>query len=244
MVAGLLWWLIPSSGSDRIDALAIMEDACRQAEAVDSVDITVRGTNTLGDATLKVVEEYRVNGRDWHKAVYDDQGNLLAEVFLVDYHSYAREINEEGQWGEWEISAPPQVLLEALESNSEPGSDVGPTGQVDGSDVGPTGQVDDPPGGAETFCGLWDLLDVTYLGEGMVGDTDVKHFAVEVNEDLPGEDDSYEKWEYWIDSNGRILQIKDEVFKPDDYGPSQRVEATTTYHGFGEPNVITAPEIP
>ena len=57
VVAGLLWWLIPSSGSDRIDALAIMEDACRQAEAVDSVDITVRGTNTLGDATLKVVEE-------------------------------------------------------------------------------------------------------------------------------------------------------------------------------------------
>ena len=122
----------------------------------------------------KLWRSNRVNGRDWHKAVYDDQGNLLAEVFLVDYHSYAREINEEGQWGEWEISAPPQVLLEALESNSEPGSDVGPTGQVDGSDVGPTGQVDDPPGGAETFCGLWDLLDVTYLGEGMVGDTDVR----------------------------------------------------------------------
>ncbi len=51
-MAGLLWWLIPSPWGGRIDALAVIEDACSYDTVGTSFDGTERGTtNVFEDGT-------------------------------------------------------------------------------------------------------------------------------------------------------------------------------------------------
>lgn len=229
---------ISCSSPGTVDGQAVLEDPCQNAGATKNaeeaayVDVTIRGNVTTGGTTQEFVEEYRVNGSDWHKNVYDGGGDQIAEVYYVNHTSYAREIDDEGQWSEWDVQEPPRVLLEYLKER-----------EAAGSGTGPTGQDDDAAGESSTFCGLWDLSDVRYLGEVTLatatGDLHVEHFAILIVDDIDG--GGFEKAEYWIDADGTILQIKDESFDP---YPPHRVEATTTYHGFGEPNTITAPDIP
>ena len=250
VVAGLLWWLIPSSGGDTVDALAVIEDACSYSRAETSFDGTERGTTNITEDGIPIsgVSKVRYNGQDAHQITYDEQGTARAEViYIASFGTYSREANEQGEWGEWEVHAFPDIFLQATpESNPSPGSESNPSpGSEEDFGVGPVGQVDETITGTSRFCDWEDLVNVRYLEDARVNDTPVKHFSASIDPELIGGGGNYENYEYWVDEGGRVIQLKWDVFFDSRGGrQEERVATTMTVSGYGEPNVITAPEIP
>ncbi len=247
-IAGLLWWLIPTSGGSLVDAQAIIEDACSYpsdvsyASDVISYDITERGTKTAldGDGEYSWVSEIRVNGLDSHTLTYSEQTGGRAEtIYIASFGTYIRETNEHGEWGEWQVYAFPEIFMQPTpESNPSPGSE-------EDSGVGPVGQVDETITGTSRFCGADNLVNVRQLEDTRVNDTPVKHFSASVDPELIGRGDNFENWEYWVDEDGRAIQVKWDVFFDSRGGRrEERVTRTITVSGYGELNVITAPVAP
>ncbi len=245
-MTGILWWLIPNSGGDAVDASAIVRDACQQAQVEESVDVTIQGSRTSRDSAIKTVTELRASGQDFHQITYDSNGVARGEWIILDNWDYSREANENGVWEEWVVQK-----LHGTEPDPLAQEEPDPTGtEADlllQGEPGPTGTVDDAPstGGPATFCGMGGLLDVTHLGNARVDDTPVKHFSAHVDPELIGGGDNYDRYEFWVDEGGTLLQAKADIYRDSRGGlPEHRVEYTATYSGHGEPNVITAPEIP
>ena len=250
VVAGLLWWLIPSSGGGTVDALAIIEDACSYDTGGTSYDITERGTTNLTEdgTSISWVSEVRVDGLDFQKITYDEQGTARGEVvYIASFGTYSREANEQGEWGEWQVQPFPEIFLQTTpESNPSPGSESNPSpGSEEDSGVGPVGQVDETITGTSRFCGWEDLVDARYVGDARVNDIPVEHFSASIDQEFLLGENSYENHEYWVNADGRLMQQKWEIFHEASPGfREERVTRTATYHGFGEPNVITAPVTP
>ncbi len=243
-MAGLLWWLIPTSGGGRVDALAVIEDACSYSSEVTSYDATERGTFD-GGVEYSWVAETRVNNMDSHTITYDEQGLERAEViYIASFGTYTRYTNEQGEWGEWVVQPFPEIFLQATpESNPSPGSESNPSpGSEEDSGVGPVGQVDETITGTSRFCGWEDLVNVRYVEDTRVNDTPVKHFSASIDPELIGGGGNYENYEYWVDEDGGLIQFKWDVFFDSRGGrQEERATRTVTASGHGEPNVITAP---
>ncbi len=99
-----------------------------------------------------------------------------------------------------------------------------------------------PPGRSGKFCGwnpVWGLEPVRDIGEETLGETPVRHL---VAWSFGGN----EKWDFWVDFTGRLLQVRQDSFQlPTQSGaPARRKITLTTISGIGEPNVITAPVLP
>ena len=154
-----------------------------------------------------------MNGSSVHQINYDENGNAVAEVLIADDMTYTREVDQQGEWEPWITWVPPTLV-----SDPSPGSDEssgeGPVGRVNeqgpvdqvneqgpGDQVneqGPVGQVNEQDAGGATFCGVWDLTDVDYLGTARVGedDTEVDHFSILWDQPEYGEGGgSYQNWE-------------------------------------------------
>ncbi len=107
------------------------------------------------------------------------------------------------------------------------------------------GQVDETITGTSRFCGWEDLVDARYVGDARVNDIPVEHFSASLDQEFLLGENSYENHEYWVNADGRAIQVKWDVFFDSRGGrQEERVATTMTVSGYGEPNVITAPEIP
>lgn len=256
---------ISCSASAVVNAQVVIKDACKQAAQTDAFDLTVTGTERRGDTSFSSVVKIRMNGSDMHQINYDENGNAGYEVIIVDGITYYREADQQWNWGSWITWVPPTFVSDSSPGSDE-GSGEGPVGQVNEQDTGvatpvpdsspgsgensgegPVGQVNEQGAGVATFCGIWDLTDVDYLGTARVGedDTEVDHFSILMDQPEYGEGGgNYQNWELWIDSSSRILQAQGEGFRPAGAGFSEEhVEVLMTFSGHGEPNVITAPDI-
>ena len=239
--------LISCSGPPAVDAQAVMEDACENSVAMEAADITMEEKLTRrGVEVLNLEINLRVSGQNFHQLAYDTNTAAKGEVIVLDGWVYFREADESGVWGEWVVQ---KVHGTAPDPSAQEESD--PTGtEADlllQGEPGPTGTVDDAPlpSGPATFCGIPGILDITHLGNATVDDTPVKHLSAHVDPELIGGGDNYDRYEFWVDEGDTLLKAKADIYRDSRGGlPEHRVEYTATYSGHGEPNVITAPEIP
>ncbi len=154
-------------------------------------------------------------------------------MILVDRIIYTRERDAQGAWGPWNVTQP----------RTPAGSAASDSDEAAGGESG--ARSIDPP--SSTFCGVWPLSDVQYLGTATIGDdnTSVKHYKAYFDDTVVGgPSGTYENYEYWIDSSGAILQARSESYDPADCGPDHHIDVVITFSGHGEANVITAPVIP
>ncbi len=229
--------------NDSIDSQAVVQDACaRLAEFPEFYDVTIRGSNTQGSESMEFVQEMRINGDDIAWTVADRiTGNLRAEVVIIrtsgDHRggvagasgvatvtTYSRESDDTGEWEDWNMSV----------SDYRPATGRSEAGGGSGSEIA-------------SFCGFpleSDVLAIEsgYIGEETIDGVVTKRYFYSYSPKGEREDD-YNREDYWVDpSNGRFVQVKQEVFVAgDSFSPNQKVEAVKTYSGWGEPNIITAP---
>ena len=143
----------------------------------------------------------------------DDSGESTEE------HFFMRRTDSSGQWEEW-VAGPKEPR--GTRSLPEAEQDI------------------------YRFCRslpevLGEMVEFQYVGEEVVGGVDTMHFYQSHRQ--PGYV-GYRAREFWVDSEGLFRQVK-ETF----YGEFNRdgelesyYEALKTYSGWGETNVITAPE--
>ncbi len=228
MLAAAMMVTLSCRTATPVEAAVAVGDACT-AEYTD-VDFTITGADRKSDTTVHTVIEGRIHGDSMHQTSrYKDQPPGYEEI-RVDRRWYVRETGQNGQWGSWEEI---EILTPPASSSTR-------------SDEDTTAKSIDPP--TPTFCGSWDPADVQFLGTVTIGDdnTSVKHYIAEADHTviggIPG---TFENWEFWIDSAGRLVQARQEYLRPRGGGfPEHHVDVTFTLSGHGEPNVITAPVIP
>ena len=229
--------------NDSNDAQAVVQDACaRLAEFPQSYDVSIRGSNTQGSESMEFVQEMRISGDDIAWTVVDRvTGNLKAEVVIVRTSGnhgdgvagasgvatatmYSRESDDTGQWKDWNVSV----------SDIRPATGQSEAGGNSGSELA-------------SFCGFpleSDVLAIEsrYIGEETIDGVVTKRYFYSYSPKGEREED-YNRQDYWVDpSNGRFVQVKQEVFiAGDSFSSNQKVETVRTYSGWGEPNIITAP---
>ncbi len=194
----------------------VTEDPCTYE--YESVDVIFTFTPLLreGEPTYMV---WRVDDDAHHQVMYDEDRNIMGEVILIaDLGSYFREMGDDGQWRPWEhdeFMTPPS-----------PTPDV--WSPLDTLTPSPTPTPEPEP----TFCGPWPLSDVENLGQTRIGpdDTLVTHYLVQV--------DDYWYIEHFVDASGTTIMSRDSTMEDDGW-----FHAIAIFSGFGEPNVITAPNI-
>ncbi len=227
VMAAVALMLALSCATD-VDAAAVVGDACSYDVTNIAVDVSMTGTQRSGDESWPVHMEWRFNDGDSHWTIYDTSDSPDAEAISLDSALYVREKDDAGTWGPWVDHTPPTSLSSGSGARGTSGSTERAV------------QDTAPP----TFCGFWPLEDVEYLGRATIGaaDTSVRHFKISLDHtDLSAGAGSYETYQYWIDSSGKMLQASMESLET---GQDDYINLVATYSGFGETNVITAPTIP
>ncbi len=224
-IAFVIWTF--SAGGDTVSAQTVVENACKDAEEAQHSDVTMVGEAARGGETVRFREEIRFSGQDYHSIVYDESGVARAETLLVGTQGFFRESDENGVWGEWTVRtarpAPTAV------------PNLGP-GAGESSGVGPVGQVSETTTEDNKFCRFASLSDVSFVGDDLLGDVEVGHYAV-TDESYSG-DDTHLVWDIWVDESGRMRQ-----FTQDLVTETERILVTATVSGIGETNVIAAPVV-
>ena len=94
------------------------------------------------------------------------------------------------------------------------------------------------------------------MGDEIIDGVAVTRYTFSVDHDLElealeaGDYDSYDyiaedDWDVWLDSTGAMVQTKRSiVYRSDEGEVVATSELTSRISGIGEPNVITAPDIP
>ncbi len=144
--------------------------------------------------------------------------NSSGEVTKLQTTVYDRVTYEiSGTWEEWEFTVTEETL---------------PVPQAQATSD--QSQLDAVP----IFCG-WPIQYFTSIklaGEEQLFRIRSKRYTA--IHDLGGSDDhKYDKYEFWIDESGRLLQQKWDRFSPG----GGHVLVTITYSGFGEQSIIVAP---
>ena len=227
-VAALVWWLIPD-GSPHLSAQEVVEDACANAAPIEHYDASVRvvfdDTNARSSSPVEdpgYVHEYQVSGTAAQGFIYKNGVLEWEEVNIwtapasesrtatteTQYTLYNREIDDGGQWGEWETNER---------------------------------SVENLPSGLGVFCGFGrdDFHDLQYIGEETVHGILTKKFVgtLELDDD-PSQIGTWDvRVEFWIDSAGRRVQLKQSMLY---HGTGVLV----TYSGWNEPNIVSTPVVP
>ena len=227
-----------------------MEDVCASVTYPDSFDITVRATTDRGSRTSEALVEYRRNahanhtiarreaGRNpvWKKTVFyrnaadGPEGTSASDTLDLSKDivetTYLREFSDAGEWGDWNIRNVQEIpSLGAVASSVASGQS--------GTEEG-----------ISSFCGLpleieGHDVEFRHVGEETVNGIRTNHYYHSYS---PIGWDNYISKEFWIDSSGLFVQVKEVAYIPPTGGQGgERVEKLKTYSGWGEPNVITVP---
>ncbi len=192
----------------------VITDTCADLWVLGHFDITIQPFNSEGNVPQLV--EYEVNVAGYHRRIYDTSGadrRIISEMYRILAPRGARPLTH-GDLAEY--------------TNYYRGF----AGNVasDWTTDTDSGEIDLE---SAKFCGFHmdTLINLQSHGqETLNGVTTTRYSAtVEFPGDLPDD-----LWEFWIDSSGRVVQMKATDV---DIGVGQLV----TYSGWGEPNIVVAP---
>ena len=217
-----------------VDAAAVVSDACSYDVTDISVDVSMTGTVRTGDESYPIRMEWLFNDGNSIWIQYNPDNSVEFEVMVVDSSIYVRERGANRVLGAWEDHTRPGS------GSSTAGGTSGGAGGASGGSTVRSAQDTAPP----TFCGMWPLSGVDYVGTTTIGDDNisVRHFRISVDQaDVRGGPGSYETYQYWIDSSGKVLQASKEYLEAD---RDKHGSFVATYSDYGVANVITAPVIP
>ncbi len=205
-----------------VAAQVAVEESCSQMSAITDLDVTTHMTYHDPEETprtINAVFDVEVSGDDWQVFMTFKEGDTFLgtiEARSVDGASYYREDD-----APWRTDLP----------------------------VGGLGF----PYAADSQCPI--LGPVAQVGEESIDGVSVTHFTFSVDEGVGpvgdvddfGDDygeDTFEDWDIWIDDTGTLIQTKRTLVATSDDGSKHTTELTSKFSGIGEPNFITAPDIP
>ena len=230
VVGIIVWWRFPGS---TLTAQERMEDICATGDYPASYDLFERATSNGSESRIEY--DVRVDSGAEHYLVSIDGGLVQEAIFLypdaegpensgrsgtpAQATAYIRLFGDD-EWGEWGVSTD--------ESGSARGSS---SARTDGDEV-------------ESFCGLpleapGVEVDFRYVGKETIGGISTDHYYHSYSR--IGVDQRH-SMEFWFDSDGLFRQIRQIEYSGPDAGDEVRIEHLKTYSGWGEANVITAPE--
>ncbi len=203
---------------------AVTENPCTQQHGSFDAIFTIKPPIREGQPTFMVL---RYDDGAHHQTMYNEDRSLRSEVIILDQGWYFRVMGDDHRWGPWkqsELMPDPPLSTDVWSPFDNPKPEL-------------------------TFCGIWRLSDVQDLGPTTIGslvqylgpttigpeDTPVTHYLVEFS----GLSEDDQRFEYFIDDSGTMLATKMGALKDDVWHHMTIVFFT----GFGEPNVITAPDL-
>ena len=232
----------PPPDDDSVDAFATDEYLCWYPSKGASFDVIEQVTTSVlgGGEAIQFTIEASVGDKGWRYISHQrDNPEIQTEIIHIFGEGYyRREINEQDVWGDWTVT-PIQPL--ELPMPKEASQEVI---QLPGLEQGLGDRpVNEELADLSRFCGIDGLIDVRYLGDAKINDTMVRHFSATI--ERIGGGDSYGNYEYWLEEEGKLIQLKRDVFLESRKGRSeQRFTNTVTFSNYGEPNIITTPGLP
>ena len=216
-------WVLAMVGMDRASANQVVQRACDGMEQIKSYDVTATVSEAQGETiTLTAM----VEGDDYHITLTAQSDGATAEYMQVGGASYVRE----SRFGpDWRLS---EVPFGGFNTDSLGLGDNPICPEVRGfSEVG-----QEQIGGVDTRR----YTDVSWVGASEEPNTG----PFKVDDSFRGVLTSADN-DFWIDGDGRIVQHKQKAYQLMHLGDGPRqqttIVTTSTFSGFGEPNVIATP---
>lgn len=165
---------------------AVDDDPCTYDDL--SMVRTIHGVRTVeGSITEEYRQEIIENETGRRTITFDEDGNPAVEQYLVGANSYIRELNSSvGQWGAWVSMQAASLTQEQMDKDS-------------------TSMGENP---ISVFCGVQDIVDHKYLGEDTLDGLKVRRFSSTWPDDFLGGGDLSVDFEFWVDSSGRLHQLR------------------------------------
>ena len=235
--SGVLLWQLFDNGKP-VEAHEIIRDSRRKTLNLHSYDVTT----TISHGISKQVYSARISGSDYHATVSYDWGGsegtiLIAESMRVDGINFGRRWGPSGREREWQHLSDSFTAFDAETNITETPAAQILIRQCSGADLADR------------------LEEVSRMEEETLGSFEVERFRGTYTlrySDLGTSDDSGESdiigvgvWDFWIDSNGLMIQTRQALMDPEaeDDSESEQITTLSIISGVREPNKITAPEV-
>lgn len=235
VVLGVTWWL----AQDRASAQEILYSACEQTAGQQSFDFVTKASAVrVGEPTEALEYSASVSGDDYSLTITNSDLGLVLDVVRVDGTVFYKDRNS-SDWvtGQWSRAFDLPLIHFLLNSKAE------------GTE------------GVDVLCP--DVGAVARVGSEMIGDVPVEHFQIMESYVGPvgGVDDlvsdpsggtlvydeyiSGRSWDYWVNSDGFLVQAKQSIVMHDAISGSSssvaQIDVATSISGIGDPNVIAVP---
>ena len=220
-VATIIWWLLPSSAPT--SAQQAIEDACANSEAYDHVDVIMQVVPEGGEPRGWI--EVEVGSAGMHIRDYYEDGTFISESITI----WSTPIpSDSGVVG----AASNQVRSASFHRNLERDNQW--------NDWSFSEEEFEISQSVNTFCShsLEKFSDFQYIGQETVNGVLSRHFSGVIDADGDPNNAGFldQRWDFWIGLDGRPVRHTITTL-------ASGTSLVATYSGYGEVNVIAAPEL-